>query len=448
MSNSPTLSDQQRYPLHTEQSRAFLRQLREHPNAPLFTGECGDRLDASGVAQVSAFDRLVQQHPATWRFGEVPAWAQTTAIQCYSDVPFWRELGHLPQHFADIPPISRTQLSQAIWRFVPDSAALDNLIIYPTYGTTGHPVTVPSHPEVAAKYFALLKRALALHGVNVRPEPNRVICALVCYQTNTVVVATIAHSLEGAGFIKVNLHPNQWRQPSDCVAYLNDLDPQIITGDPISFEALLALPLQIAPRGLISSSMTLLPALAQQLEDRFSCPVVDIYSTNETGPIAACRPAQNNDDWSLLQPQLYLEILDDDGLPCPPMQRGEITLTGGFNHMLPLLRYRTGDYAALSFDGAEPSLVGLQGRPPVIFRARDGHPINNIDVTHALRKFALSQFALHQDRAGQLHLRLRRTPQLDENAIRLTLQQLFGPDQSIHIEASDDLGKVIQYTRD
>jgi len=445
---SDPLSDQQRYPLHSVQSREFLRQLREHPNAPLFTGECGDRLDAEGVARVKAFDALVQQHPAAWRDGETPAWAQTIAAQCYADVPYWRDLGQIPYRFTDIPPISRAHLSQAIWRFVPDSVPLDNLIIYPTYGTTGHPVTVPSHPEVAAKYFALLKRALATHGVNVQPESNRVICALVCYQTNTVVVATIAHSLEGAGFIKVNLHPNQWRQPSDCVAYLNDLNPQIITGDPISFEALLTLPLNIHPRGLISSSMTLLPGLAQQLEDRYGCPVIDVYSTNETGPIAACRPAQNNERWALLQPQLYLEILDNDGLPCPSNQRGEITLTGGFNHMLPLLRYRTGDFAALSFDGAEPSLLGLQGRPPVVFRAMDGRPINNIDVTHALRKFTLSQFALHQDHAGQLHLRLRRAPQLDENAIRMTLQQIFGPDQPIHVEKTDDLGKVIQYTRE
>jgi len=37
--------------------------------------------------------------------------------------------------------------------------------------------------------------------------------------------------------------------------------------------------------------MTLLPGLRQRLERRFGCPVLDIYSMNEAGPVAVADAA-------------------------------------------------------------------------------------------------------------------------------------------------------------
>ncbi|MFZ1985904.1 MAG: hypothetical protein WAU91_15915, partial [Desulfatitalea sp.] len=112
----------------------------------------------------------------------------------------------------------------------------------------------------------------------------------------------------------------------------------------------------------------------------------------------------------------------------------------------PLLRYRTGDHAAMRYTSQEPVLMGLEGRPPVRFRTLRGEWINNIEVTHALRTIPVPRFALHQGRDGSLRLRLDGVQQY-RHAITEALMALFGAGQSLTIEpfgAEED--KVVQYT--
>jgi phenylacetate-CoA ligase len=186
--------------------------------------------------------------------------------------------------------------------------------------------------------------------------------------------------------------------------------------------------------------------MRERLESRFGCPVLDLYSLNEAGPVAVADPAARGH--VLLQHRLYVEVVDADGHPLAPGERGEVTLTGGFNFCLPLLRYRTGDYAALRFDGTQVVLAGLEGRPPVRFRTMRGEWLNNIEVTHALQRFALSQFTVHQNSDGGLTLRLAGAG-ADVDSVRKVILELFGPGQRFDLQdvgAFD--GKVIQYTSD
>jgi phenylacetate-CoA ligase len=90
--------------------------------------------------------------------------------------------------------------------------------------------------------------------------------------------------------------------------------------------------------------------LAQQLRARFECPVLDLYTINETGPIGVHDAVSGGH--VLLQHRLFVELLDSNGHHQPPGTRGEITITGGFNFCLPVVRYRTGDQASLVFDGS------------------------------------------------------------------------------------------------
>jgi phenylacetate-CoA ligase len=203
------------------------------------------------------------------------------------------------------------------------------------------------------------------------------------------------------------------------------------------------LPLQTKPRVMLSTSMALLPAMRQRLEERFACPILDVYSMNEAGPVAVAD--QSAGGHVLLQNRLFVEILNDAGQPLPVGQSGEVTLTGGFNPYLPLLRYRTGDYASLSLDGPEPVLVGLEGRPPVRFRNTRGEWFNNIEVTHRMRQFAIPQFTLRQDRDSSVTMQLTGKFQNDQR-IREALMELFGDGAKIDIqEVTSFDGKVVQY---
>ena len=95
---------------------------------------------------------------------------------------------------------------------------------------------------------------------------------------------------------------------------------------------------------------------------------------------------------------MWVEILDEQGRPVPDGQRGEVVVTVDENPYLPLLRYRTGDTAALVRDRRGTVLVGLQGRAPVRFVAADGSWRSSIDATQLLQAYGLAGWELVQAR--------------------------------------------------
>jgi phenylacetate-CoA ligase len=259
-------------------------------------------------------------------------------------------------------------------------------------------------------------------------------------QRKCFTYVSVTPVLDEAGLAKINLHPNDWRDPADRVRFLEAMNPEVFAGDPISFAELLLLAPKCTPRAILSTSMSLLPAMREALERSFRCPVLDIYSMNEAGPIAVFDPAAGGH--VLLQPRMFVEILGDDDLPA---ERGEITLTGGFNFCLPLLRYRTGDFASLDCSGEVPVLRGLSGRPPVRFRAADGEWLNNIEITHALRNVALPQWTMHQAADGAVRFQHSGSASANDT-VRRILHGLLG-NVGLFVETTTfDDGKVIQYT--
>lgn len=442
--NDDRVTDADRYPTLTEHGRRMLRFLREHPHAPIYRHESGNRLTADDLARVRAFEREVLDARVGWPASAEPPWLDAFVERCHAEVPFYRRRGVRPARFGDLPTITRADLGRDVAQFVPDSAPVDRLINFRTSGTTGHPVLLASHPVVAAGYLALHKRALRRVGVELRHGRGEVGLVLIGHQPACFTYVSVTPAMDESGFAKINLHPADWRDPDDRARYLDALAPEVIAGDPISFAELLRLPVRARPRAMLCTSMALAPALRGALEGRFDCPVLDVYSLNEAGPVAVLDEQAGGH--VLLQPGMLVEVLGADGRPAAPGERGEVTLTGGFNFCLPLLRYRTGDHAALRVDGGEPVLVALEGRRPVRFRTRGGAWINNIEVTHALRPFPVVQFTLHQFADGALRLRVRGA-EPHEARMREALLALFGPDQPLDVAFVADFGgKVVQYT--
>ncbi len=431
----PPLTEARRRPLIDADGHELLSSLLEHEHAPRYNHTCGDRLTAAGLAAVRAFD--IESATAVPSGPGVPAWAVAFAATVTRTVPTYRRHGAPPARFEDLPTTSRADLVAAPWSFVPDDHPLDDMVVFTTTGTTdGQVAYIASTPEATASYAVLLRAALRTRGLSLDGGPGTTSVAQVCWQRRTYTYASVSSFLGQAAILKLNLNPADWRVPTDVVAFLDAVDPEVVTGDPVAFAHLATLPTTMRPKALLSTAMTLLPALQVDLEARFGCPVIDIYGMNEAGPIAAALP--DGAGHVVLQPRLYVEVLDPHGRPCPPGERGEITLTGGFNPALPLLRYRTGDHGAMVWRGAQPVLVGLEGRAPVSFAAIDGRAVNTIDVTVALGRFSLARFTLHQD--ADLALRLGvDTPGGDHgdpddlpdaatrDAMTATLHELFGP---------------------
>jgi phenylacetate-CoA ligase len=434
----------ERFPTLSVHGQRMLDFMLGHACAPVFRNRSGNRLLAHEVEAQRAYEREVGAASVGWLPGALPDWVSSFVESVFAQVPHYRALGSPPRFVQDVAPVSRADFAADIAQFVPDKVALDRMIQFRTTGTTGHPLLLPSHPVVAARYAAYHKRALRRLGIEPAHGRGQVGVVLLGYQKQCFTYVSVTPAMDESGLAKLNLHPDDWRHPDDRARYLDALAPEIVAGDPISFSEYLKLPLTRAPRALISVSMTLLPGLRERLEKRFGCPVLDIYSLNEVGPVGVLNAALGG--YLLLQPRLYVEILDRAGQPVPAGATGEITVTGGFNFCLPLLRYRTGDFASLGFSEEGPLLLGLSGRRPVRYLTRGGW-INNIDVTHALLPFAISHFNVHQRADAAVVLRLAPDAMTHAGAAQGALASLFGqPGVEVEILLADD--KTLQYTSD
>lgn len=432
-------------PTLTPAGRAMLDFLRQHPAAPIYRNQSGNRLLAGEVAELRDFENRVRDARIGWPVGGQPDWLDEHIRQVFAEVPYFRRLGTPPRRFTDIPTTRRADLAADIAQFVPDSVAIDRLINFRTTGTTGNPLLIASHPLVAGRYLAYHRRALRRFGIELQHGRGQVGVVLLGIQKKCFTYVSVTPLMDESGLAKINLHPDDWRHPDDRARYLDALQPEIIAGDPISFGELLNLPLRTRPRALLSVGMMLSPGLWQLLEERYGCPVLDLYSMNEVGPVGVFDASAGGH--VLLQDKLFVEILDPDGRPVSDGERGEITFTGGFNFCLPLLRYRSGDFASLHHGPDGPVLRDLSGRKPVRFRTAAGNWVNNIDVTHALAALPLVQYGLHQQSDGSLRLRLVPQAMPLSTAAEAALRKLLGP-LALSVEEIASEGKILQYTSD
>ncbi len=444
------LTSPERMPGLTPAGAAMLQRLRAHPAAPVYRNYSGHRLSAWDQRWARMRHAWLRHAPVQAHAGDarVPAWIWPWWWRHARSVAAWPTAAQMLQGWAAVPTTTRADLQRALARHVPVHRQNRALLCFTTSGTTGHPIRVPSTPLTAAAYQALHERALAWHGVHLRAGRGDVGVVLAGFQRRCFTYVSVNPLRGECGLAKLNLHPDEWRHPDDRARYLDALQPELISGDPVSLSELADLPMRHGPRALLSTSMHLSAGLRDRLGHRFCCPVIDVYSMNEAGPIAAyVDDAQGH---VLLQPGMYVEILDAAGRPLPEGERGEITLSGGINPCLPLLRYRTGDFARLVMTQHGPTLRDLDGRPPVRFLSQDGRWINNVELTQALRRFDLQRYALHQHADARLHLRVASTA-LDQAALyaqlRASIAGLLGPlPLSIAPLQADD--KVRQYTSD
>ena len=249
--SEPPITDAERYPTLTEDGRRMLEFLREHPHAPIFRNESGNRLTVEDIEKVRAFEREALAAEVGWRPDKPPGWLEEFVERCFAEVPFYRRYGSRPARFADIPTISRADLSRDIAQFVPDPIATNRLINFRTSGTTGHTLLLASHPVVAACYLAFHKRALRRFGIELKAGRGQVGVVLAGYQRKCFTYVSVTPTMNESGLAKINLHPADWRDPGDRIKYLDALAPEVYTGDPISLAELTKLPLQTKPRALL-----------------------------------------------------------------------------------------------------------------------------------------------------------------------------------------------------
>lgn len=450
-----------RAPAMTERAWRGLERVLQHPDAPRYNRTLGDRVGPAELAAIETCRAALVSRPreaaatpssATVDFVE----GLRTRLFLLDDLP---EGFDVARDFEALPTTDRDAVAHRLEDLVPRDLAIDDAIVYSTSATTGHAVIIPSHPTTVVQSLAHLERAISVNGARLDPREGVPLAVNASMQRQTYVFATTMSAWAGAVFTKLNLEPHDWAGgAASRDRFLRDYAPMFVSSEPVALAEALRLEIPLRPQVVISSAVSLRPELADQLRAAWGSVVIDLYSTTETGPVAASVPGIEGH--VILMTDLFVEVLGPSGERLRDGARGEITLTGGRNPYLPLVRYRTGDYGRLATvmlpDGRPArAILDLEGRASVAFRATDGGRVTSVDVARRIRPLApFVQHALHQRADRSLELRLRPLPgvPIPLEHFEHTLRELFGHDATIRVVLDPALGsgvgKVVAWRSD
>jgi len=157
--------------------------------------------------------------------------------------------------------------------------------------------------------------------------------------------------------------------------------------------------------------------LGEQLEESWNAPIFSSYGATE---LETAFVECNKFCGGHIHPELMIaEIIDDEGKPVPPCERGEIVVTPLGVEGFPLVRFRTGDVARLYTDPCQcgwntPRLGSIEGRlaqrlkvkgttlyPETIFQTLQEIPETAEAYVEVRSRFDLSdEITIHVGHAG------------------------------------------------
>jgi phenylacetate-CoA ligase len=421
-----------RIPLIRVEHLDMLFRLQEHEYAPRWNYTCGDRITESDLEIINQFEKQIVSDRDK-RFLQPSEKILDWVDEVIPRVSLFRRNSEgisIRNEFGKINCTSRKDLALNLSELVPEEISLDRIIVNTTSGTTGHSIKVPSRPDAIGCNSPLMMFALNQNGVFPKFEKDKMGCILVCYQETTAVYNTVTPMLNGCGFAKINLHPNSWKNIDHAKKFIEELQPQILTGDPISFSELLKLDLNYSPKALVSTAMEMNSVLKKTLEEKLNTIVVDFFSANDTGPIFyKCK--QN--EFHLLPTDVHLEITNESGECLGEGMFGEITLTGGRNPFVPMLRYKTNDFGKLDLSACTcgdfmPRVLELQTRKAVLYFNEDNQRINPVDIARVIKNFPVLQFSFLQKKDKTCILSLKPfaiLSDLELEKIKTEIKKLF-----------------------
>jgi phenylacetate-CoA ligase len=421
MTGYPELTEEERFPLLTTNGRSLLHRMRQDANAPIWNWPNGEQLNDRGLLRVNNFAKALRGHlEAGKETLDEPEWIENFVDYCITTVPFYRRRSRRGVALQDIPTCGRVDMAPRAWEFVPDDKSLDELITFSSSGTTGHPTRTPHHPYSAACGIPIMEEAVRTFCTFSFPRGSEevAICNIASYPGAYTTAIVVAY-LQEAGCIRVNLDRSAWRRVDDREIFLNRWAAPIWLGDPVAFGVMEQISIDYRPKVILSSIMHLSPMYANRLALKYDCPVLDMYAMTEAGIIAV----GNESGHRIIPHDLFVEVLDERERRCAPGERGEIVLTGGRNPYFPLLRYRTGDFAALQIVDGRRILVGLEGRNQVEYPTPDGRVVHSMELTRLMRRYPVRRYELKT--LGEYSYELHLLGDIDLKALASDLNELF-----------------------
>lgn len=148
----------------------------------------------------------------------------------------------------------------------------------------------------------------------------------------------------------------------------------------------------LRPKGILSTSMMLMPSERKSIEEIFGVQVIDRYGCEEVGLIGC--ECNRHEGMHLNIEHLYIEFIKDDGSLCAQGEPGYIVVTDLGNKAMPFIRYRVEDVGVptsskCSCGRGLPLMEGVTGRIADFLKKKGGSSVAGISlIENTLTRFA------------------------------------------------------------
>jgi phenylacetate-CoA ligase len=199
----------------------------------------------------------------------------------------------------------------------------------------------------------------------------------------------------------------------EYVDAIRQFRPKLMIGYPSALEVFArhclhaGVSLRPHPRSIIASAETLWDHQRDLFKEAFGCEVYNRYGSREMGVIA--HECAAHAGLHVSSDRLLLEIVDDEGRPCPPGQWGEMLITDLQSYAMPMIRYRIADRAAWATQSdcpcgrRLPLLSGVEGRSMDVVTSPNGQRLGGTFWTILLKsRPGLEWFQVVQDSSAAI----------------------------------------------
>ena len=407
----------------------------------------------------SRFQREAQEveswEPDTVRRYQVSALRES--LLAANEAPFYRErfaaMGLNPAKFesldqlADYPVLTKQDLIAERERLVNPRFAPRDRLYMTTGGSSGVPVGFYLHKGISRpKEQAYLEAQWARRGY----RPGDRVAVIRGGVTSSAADGGICrHDATRDWLILSSYHLTPERVP-EYVAALNRFKPKHLHAYP-SAALMLArgmeqagLTLDFLPVSVLCGSEKLTLEAQQYLEGMFGAPVFHWYGHSERVVLAGQGCRSNHLYFSPAYGFVEFGAPDEEG-------NREVIGTSFHNHVMPLVRYRTGDYVKLAKepDGEYPGMIEVEaviGREHEFLVSATGRRISLTAINMHDRIFdGLLAVQFYQEEAGVVEFRFQTGPKWQvsrEAAIRAGLLSKLGDDFQLTLRPMNDIEKT------
>lgn len=383
------------------------------------------------------------------------AMLRETCRYAYEHCPFWRhhfeQDGFTPydfdfEAFQDLPTITSDTLKEHHAEMVSDEATSLNSYLTSTGGTGRRPTPIRLSNKSFGREWAFMHylwnhvsykrndRKLVLRGQDLGNRP---------YAWNYVY-----------NDLRLNLFCYQDAPLSDILSQIRHFRPRFIHGYPSAVVAFMWYLLEHGIesnwplKGLLLGSEELKEQDKRELSKYFGAPVYSWYGQTEKVCLAGF--CEHRDSYHIMPGYSYVEVLDHEGNPA---NEGEIVGTSFLNESMPLIRYRTGDYARLSLHGCicgwnAPVFEEVRGRWGEDFVIDNGKGLISTTALnlHGELPALLRKYQLCQNAIGHLEVRYWPYPSAPANVGRMIVDQLKGKVRHCKVESTEVTATGIEKT--